>query len=165
MPTIPPLAAELNDWVMNERCTVSDLEFYDEFNQEYRPSNWTRNAASDDELLTFVQDGTGGQYALWITPAGVEGAPVVKLGSDGEVAVMSRDLVDFAWLIACGVEPLGVGDDGKLRDPIEACPEMQAWVRTIAPDRKFGTAKQTLDAARAAYPKLVAHIRSLAATT
>ncbi|MFO0624816.1 MAG: hypothetical protein U0325_04310 [Polyangiales bacterium] len=30
------------------RSTVRDLEFYDAFNQEYRPSHWTRNPASDE---------------------------------------------------------------------------------------------------------------------
>ena len=162
MPAFPALVADISDWVMNGRCTVSDLEFYEEFNQEYRPSHWMRNPAADDEFLTFVQDGAGGQYTLWVG-GGETNPPVVKLGRDGEIAVLGRDLVDFAWLISCGVEPIGVGDDGELRDPFEASPEMQAWVRSLAPERSFGSARETLDAARAAYPKLGARVRELAA--
>ncbi|MFY0540711.1 hypothetical protein [Nannocystis pusilla] len=109
---------QLADWVMNGRCTVSDLEFYEQYNQEYRPSDWMRKPIADEEFFTFVQDGAGGQYALHLVGDGdVDRAPVVKLGRDGEVAVLGRDLIDFAWLIACGVEPIGVGDNGQLRGP------------------------------------------------
>ncbi|MDC0721115.1 hypothetical protein [Nannocystis bainbridge] len=165
MKAFPSLVEQLSDWVMNGRCTVSDLEFYEQYNQEYRPSHWMRNPAADEEFFTFVQDGAGGQYALHLVGE-LDGdhAPVVKLGRDGEVAVLGRDLIDFAWLIACGVEPIGVGDNGELRDPFEASAPMQAWVRTLDPGRSFGTAQETLQAAAAAYPALVQHIRTLAGT-
>lgn len=164
MPSIPKLAIEISDWVMNGRCTVADLEFYEEFNQGYSPAAWMGHDKADAELLTFVQDGVGGQYALWVVH-GVDGAPVVKLGRDGEVAVLGRDLVDFAWLIACGVEPIGVGDNGELDNPpTNASAEMQAWVRSIAPERTFGSAQETLAAAAAAHPTLVAHVSDLASS-
>jgi hypothetical protein len=121
------------------------------------------NPAADDELWTFAQDGAGGQYVLWVAPSGVDDAPVLKLGRDGELVVLGRDLLDFAWLIACGLEPIAVEDGGSFRDPLTASAEMQQWLRSLAPERSFGTARETLDAAVAAYPELVAHVRALAA--
>lgn len=165
MKAFPSLVEQLSDWVMNGRCTVSDLEFYERYNQEYRPSDWMRKPVADEEFFTFVQDGAGGQYALHLVgDVDVDRAPVVKLGRDGEVAVLGRDLIDFAWLIACGVEPIGVGDHGKLRGSFEASAPMQAWVRTLDSSRTFGTAEETLQNAAAAHPGLVQHIRTMAET-
>lgn len=165
MKAFPSLVQQLADWVMNGRCTVSDLEFYEQYNQEYRPSDWMRKPIADEEFFTFVQDGAGGQYALHLVgDVDIDRAPVVKLGRDGEVAVLGRDLIDFAWLIACGVEPIGVGDNGQLRGPFEASAAMQAWVRTLDANRTFGTAEETLQAAAAAHPGLVQHIRTMAET-
>jgi hypothetical protein len=163
MSDFPELITAIKSWVMNGRCTVRDLEFYETFNQEYRPSHWMPNPAADDELWTFAQDGAGGQYVLWVAPSGVDGAPVLKLGRDGELVVLGRDLLDFAWLIACGLEPIAVQDGGGFRGELTASAEMQQWLRSLAPERSFGSARETLDAAAAAYPELVAHVRALAA--
>lgn len=161
MSDFPELITQITPWVMNGRCTVQDLEIYQAFNQEYCPADWTGNPAANNELSTFAQDGAGGQYALWIGPAGIAGAPVVKLGRDGELVVLARDLLDFAWLIACGVEPIAVGDDATLRDPVTASEEMQQWVHSLAPERTFGGVRETFDAAAAAFPELVARLRTL----
>ncbi len=163
MSDVPELITAISPWIRDGRCTVKDLECYETFNQEYRPSYWMPNPAADDELWTFAQDGAGGQYVLWVAPAGVDGAPVLKLGRDGEVVVLGRDLLDFAWLIACGLEPIEVEDGGKFRGTLTASAEMQQWLRSLAPARSFGTARETLDAAATAYPELVARVHALAA--
>ncbi len=163
MSDFPALIHQITPWVMNRRCTVEDLEIYEAFNQEYSPSDWTGNPAANAELSTFAQDGAGGQYALWLGAAGIEGAPVVKLGRDGELVVLARDLLDFAWLLACGVEPIGVGDNGTVRGTVTASEEMQQWVHSLAPGRAFGTVRETFDAATTAFPELVARVRAFTA--
>ena len=164
MPTIPQLLQDLAPWIYEEdRCTVHDLEFYEEFNAGYRPSNWTGNPATDEEFLTFAQDGVGGQYTLWLGARSLDESPVVKLGRDGELLVLARDPLDFAWLIASGVEPIGVGDDG-VREVAEPTPAMQEWVRSQAPGRTFVDPAATLRAAHEAYPELVARVRAFTST-
>lgn len=134
---------------------------YGELNEQYQPSDWTRNDAANEELLTFAQDGAGGQYALWVGTVDMERAPVVKLGDDGDLIVLAKDAFDFAWLLACGVEPIAVAEDGTLPSDLVASEELQAWVREQAPGRSFGSPSEILAAAREAYPELVAHVRSL----
>ncbi len=162
MSELPKLMIALAPWVEDGRCSVSDLEFYEAFNDQYRPSDWTRNGAADEELLTFAQDGAGGQYALWVGgPDGLEAAPVVKLGDDGDLLVLGRDLLDFAWLLSCGVEPIGISEDITLPTDLVSSEEMQAWIFEQEPGRTFGSVRETLQLANQAFPQLVAHIRSL----
>lgn len=162
MPDLPKLLSALVPWVEEGRCSVTDLEFYEAFNDQYRPADWTRNEAADEELLTFAQDGAGGQYALWVGGSGgLESAPVVKLGDDGDLIVLGRDLLDFAWLLSCGIEPIGIAEDITLPIDLVASEEMQAWVSSQAPGRVFGNVREILGAASQAFPALVTHIRSL----
>ncbi|WP_407078012.1 SMI1/KNR4 family protein [Streptomyces sp. NPDC126499] len=70
---------------------------------------WTGNQELDgDAFLPFGMDGTGGQVAFRRVRPGrplVE-QPVVFLGSEGEVRVLSQDLSGFLWLLAEGFGPL-----------------------------------------------------------
>ncbi|MGW7052636.1 SMI1/KNR4 family protein [Streptomyces sp. NPDC054887] len=70
---------------------------------------WTGNGElTGDDFRVFGQDGTGGYAAFWlIRPDWIlTDQPVVFLGSEGETAVVARDLDDFLWLLAGGYGPL-----------------------------------------------------------
>ncbi len=160
MKEIPDTLLALAEWVHNGRCTVSDLEFYEEFNQEYRPSHWTRNPASDDALGTFAQDGAGGQYALWFDAPGDGPPPVVKLGRDGELLPLAVDALAFAWLLACGVEPIAVRDDGAFEGPTTPSEALQDWVRLQDPERDFDQPAAVIAEAARDFPTFVDSVRA-----
>lgn len=164
MKEIPDTLLALAEWVHNGRCTVSDLEFYEEFNQEYRPSDWTRNPASDDALGTFAQDGAGGQYALWFDAPGDVPPPVVKLGDDGDLLPLAVDALAFAWLIACGVEPILVRDDGTFDEPAPPSEALQNWVRLQDPERDFDDPAAVIAEAARAFPTFVDSVRAQSQT-
>ena len=69
---------------------------------------WTGNPTyTAREFLFFGKDGCGGYAALWLTngEGTLEEQPVVFLGSEGETAVLARDLYDYLWLLAGGFGP------------------------------------------------------------
>lgn len=69
---------------------------------------WTGNTElSGDDFRVFGQDGTGGYAAFWLIRPGrpLIDQPIVFLGSEGETAVLARDLGDFLWLLSGGVGP------------------------------------------------------------
>ncbi|MFG2825566.1 SMI1/KNR4 family protein [Kitasatospora sp. NPDC048365] len=89
-----------------------DFEPFPEFLPAGQATEWFRawtgnEALSGDDFLVFGQDGTGGYAAFWLVRVGVPVAeqPLVFLGSEGEVAVLARDLGEFLWLLAAGYGP------------------------------------------------------------
>ncbi|MFJ8040593.1 SMI1/KNR4 family protein [Kitasatospora sp. NPDC096147] len=69
---------------------------------------WCGNEEQNgSEFLVFGADGSGGCAAVWLTRPGrpLADQPVVFLGSEGEAAVVARDLGDFLWLLADGFGP------------------------------------------------------------
>ncbi len=160
MREIPDTLRALADWVHGGRCTVHDLEFYEAFNQEYRPSHWTRNPDSDEALGTFAQDGAGGQYALWFDAPGDGPRPVVKLGDDGDLVVLALDALEFAWLIASGVEPIGVREGGAIAGAEAPSEALQQWVQQQDPARDFGAPDAIIARAMAANPTFAASVQA-----
>jgi hypothetical protein len=104
----------------------------------------------------FARDGTGGLPAFGIREPDttVEAQPIVFFGSEGELAVIARDL----WLLANGLAPLEpvFGLDGT-PEPIPA-------LVTLA-ERHIGLpsrpAEAVIDAARAELPALTALVDSV----
>ncbi|MET9954285.1 SMI1/KNR4 family protein [Streptomyces sp. NPDC006339] len=90
-----------------------DYEPYSAFPSAEETTDWIRAWTGNQELdgdafLPFGMDGTGGQVAFRRVRPGrplVE-QPVVFLGSEGEVRVLSQDLSGFLWLLADGFGPL-----------------------------------------------------------
>lgn len=130
--TFPAVLVELNDWVNGGRAGEIDFEMYESFNEQYKPSDWTRNPATDDELFTFAMDGTGGQVAIWRRDPGGshDDQPIVFMGSEGEVKPLAMSLPGFLFLIASGLGPLEITSGGE---PAEN-EEMMAWVKESYPD-------------------------------
>lgn len=71
-------------------------------------------------LVVFAQDGTGSLFCLWLRPGhdDVDTAPVVYLGSEGELGVLGKDPAAFLEFVASGVTYDGHG--GGFFDPLEA---------------------------------------------
>lgn len=89
-----------------------DFEPYPEFLSRSETAEWWRawtgNAELDgSQFRVFGQDGTGGLAAFWLVRAGkpLVRQPVVFLGSEGETAVVARNLDAYLWLLADGFGP------------------------------------------------------------
>ncbi|MFD8757146.1 SMI1/KNR4 family protein [Kitasatospora sp. NPDC059577] len=112
---------------------------------------WTDNTeSSGDDFRVFGQDGTGGYAAFWLVrPDGaLVDQPVVFLGSEGETAVVARDLADFLWLLADGVGPCeAAGGYGTDRGP-RPDRRLTAVAERFAPGRQQSAAAVIERAAR-----------------
>jgi hypothetical protein len=122
-------------------------------------------------LIVFAQDGTGSLFCLWLRPGrdDVDSAPVVYLGSEGELGVLGKDPAAFLEFVASGVTYDGHG--GCFFDPLESDDDEEFAAETMARRAKVAkwvmqrTGKKELrqpDALRAeaeaAYPDLEAWI-------
>jgi hypothetical protein len=84
-----------------------DFEAFDTFVSREETTEWFRawtgNPAVDgDAFRIFGRDITGGYAAFWLAADGkpIAAQPIVFLGSEGELGVISSDLSDFLWLLA-----------------------------------------------------------------
>ncbi len=137
----------------------ADLEGYAAFNEQYKPSDWTRNPAADTSLLTFAMDGAGGQFALWRqADRALLDCPVVQLGDDGDARVLARDFASFCALVAAGVNLFAVED--APHGPRSA---LQTFVRDAWPGRDFGDVATILQSAAAEHPAFAPWLMSLTA--
>jgi hypothetical protein len=100
-----------------------DFEPFERFDSaEATAAWWTAWTGNDDAgvppFRSFGMDGSGGLAAIWIREpaAALDTQPVVFLGSEGEIAVLAKDLVDYLWLLGNGVGPLEAVD-GLHRTP------------------------------------------------
>ncbi|MFJ4681684.1 SMI1/KNR4 family protein [Kitasatospora sp. NPDC088783] len=95
-----------------------------------------------DGFRIFGQDGTGGYAGLWLarpTPALAE-QPVVFLGSEGETAVIARDLGDFLWLLADGLGLCEAADPHERRRAARPAPGLRSVAEKFAPGRNRSAA-------------------------
>ena len=76
------------------------------------------------QLLPFGSGASGDVYALWLTEGlPPDQAPVVMLGSEGELAVLARDPEQFCRLLCLGYSEIGQDDpNGAPSDFDEAEP-------------------------------------------
>src|SRR5262249_55105188 len=67
-----------------------------------------RNPEKTTQLRSFAGDGDGGIYALWLVgERTLSTAPVVFLGGEGEVAVVTDSMRDFLTLLGTGQDRVG----------------------------------------------------------
>lgn len=118
---------------------------------------WTGNAElTGDGFRVFGQDGTGGYAAIWLLrqDCALVEQPIVFLGSEGETAVVARDLDDFLWLLAGGYGPLEATPSFTTSEP-EWTPrphqELTAIAERHAPHRRR-TAADVIALASQEYP-------------
>lgn len=83
--------------------------------------HWTGNPdVTGEEFRPFGRDGGGGYVCSWIIRKGADlvDQPVVYLGSDGDVAVLTADAWDALWFFAHGFGPHDVPTE---LEPGERC--------------------------------------------
>lgn len=108
-----PLAAALAVPFEFEDGEGVDFEPLEEFLSAEETTDWWRSWTDNPELTgdafrVFGGDASGSHAAFWLVREGAELAaqPVVLLGSEGETAVVARNLGDFLWLLADGSGPV-----------------------------------------------------------
>lgn len=154
----PPVLAALEKWVNEGRAGEIDFEMYQSFNEQYKPSDWTRNAKTDEELFTFGMDGTGGQVAIWRTDTAksFDALPVVFMGSEGEVKPFAMTLPKFLFLLASGLGPAEAFFGGE----VSTNDEMMDWLRGEYPSANFGEPSEILEEAASELAHFEEHIMS-----
>jgi hypothetical protein len=126
----PGALTELRSIITGPIQRQLDLWGYESFNETYKPSDWTRNKASDETLFTFGKDGVGGQALIWMRnpKAPLLENPVAFLGRDGEVAVIATTFAKFARLLSLGIGPFAIASDGVPEEP-KPVPAIEAWAK------------------------------------
>jgi len=155
----PQVLAALEKWVNDGRAGEIDFEMYQSFNEQYKPSDWTRDPKTDEELFTFGMDGTGGQVAIWRTDPekSFDALPVVFMGGEGEVRPLATTLPKFLYLLASGLGPIEASFGGEA-NPNE---EMMEWVQAEYPSTKsFGDPKELLEEAASELAHFEEHLMS-----
>ena len=153
--TLPPRSSEFVEEIaafcelLNSGAAGdADLEGYASFNEQYKPSDWARNPAVDQHMLTFAMDGAGGQITLWRQPGReLLDNPVVQLGDDGELHVLAPDFPSFVALVAAGVNLFS-----RSTDDLSPQPQLQEFLTETWSDRTFDDAATILSTAQAAWP-------------
>lgn len=155
----PDVLVDLEKRVNGGDAGEIDFEMYQSFNEQYKPSDWTRDPKSDDEFLSFGMDGTGGQVAIWKNAkAELDALPIVFLGSEGEASMLAKDLPSFLSMLAAGVGPYEAATEIYEGEPSE---DLLEWVKETYPKHKASTPEKTVAAAKKAFPKFEEHLQSL----
>ncbi len=151
-----PEVAAFCELVNSGGAGEADLEGYESFNEQYKPSDWARNPALDQQMLTFAMDGAGGQFTLWRQPGReLLDNPVVQLGDDGELHVLAKDFASFVALVAEGVDLFS-----KSLEDLDERPQLKDFVKKQYGERDFGDAGDILQNAKTAWANFEEWMRS-----
>jgi hypothetical protein len=157
------------EWGWDEETETEsgyDFALYEAFEAPERTAwwfrLWTGNAEVDGgEFRFFGTTGAGDYVGFWLVrpEAPITAQPVVYVGSEGQVAVIARDLGDLLWLFAAGYGPAEAAEDpGGEREPSD---DFRAIAERHAPGRKSTSAEQIVSAARAEFPQFSDYIDAL----
>ncbi len=165
--TFPPALEDLAGFGGSDE---PEFEMFDEFESPEETADWldmwTGNDGVDGrEFRCFGKDFGGGYLALWPVREGrpPEEQPVVYLGSEGDVAVLGRDVGSFLWLLAQGVDPHscpGKAESGDPVEPRETHPELAEIAERHAPGARRAP-KEILARAREEFPHFQAVIDAM----
>ncbi len=167
-PTFPKILAEANACeykYLGEEDAGMDFFPFSAFETAEETASWARTWTGNPtytarEFLLFGKDGCGGYAALWLTNSEgtLEEQPVVFLGSEGETAVLARDLYDYLWLLAGGFGPQeAVFYPESRRVPVAA---FERLAEKYAPTRRK-TPTEVLAAAHDRFPGLRAALNAV----
>jgi hypothetical protein len=146
---VTDLLADFGEWLRSRGAgSVGYFRF-----QSERPSDyWIENGADLHPWFAFfMKDPTGGEIGYWM-PDGktIASPPVVSLGSEGEVSVMSETLEGFLALLAN--RATGHSDlDSRSDDGRDEGAELAAWLKlrevrvATGSSRNFPDLKKWLD--------------------
>lgn len=155
---MPPALLEAHQHGFDYRDgTGVDFEPYQEFMSPTETADWwhswTGNPDTDGaEFLVFGQDGSGGLAAFWLvrTDEPLDRQPVVFLGSEGEIAVIARDLDSYLWLLADGYGPWEAARYDN-PDP-DSQPQPDPRLVELAQRTPRQSATEVIERARAEFP-------------
>ena len=164
-PTLPVALAAAHRLWLAEYPHWHDFEPEDEFAWSVETTEWWHDWTDNPDagpapFRVFGRDSTGGVAAFWTREPGarIETQPMVLLGSEGEIAVLARDLDDYLWLLAGGATPFAaVWPPQHAPVPIPALVAL-ARQHTGEPAPSVET---VLGAARAELPALEALVESV----
>lgn len=165
MTTLPSIFEGLADAEVG--AEHPEFELRDPGESEADIKAWLGGLPSDgSRLIVFAQDGTGSLFCLWLRPEhdDVDRAPVVYLGSEGEVGVLARDPAAFLEFVASGLTY--DGHNGEFFDPLDSDDDedfaseetarrakVAAYVRRQTGKTELRHPKQVRAEAEAAFPK------------
>lgn len=98
----------------------SEFELRDPSGSDRAINAWFGALPGDGtRFIVFAQDGTGSLYCVWLRPGHdhIETAPIVYLGSEGELGVLGKDPTAFLEFVASGMS--FDGHAGSFFDPLE----------------------------------------------
>jgi hypothetical protein len=156
------------DWEWDEVTDTArgyDFEPYEAFEAPAQTAwwfrLWTGNPGVDgSEFRFFGSTGSGDYAGFWLVRPGspVTDQPIVYIGSEGQRAVVARDLGDLLWLFAAGYGPgEAVEDHASSPEPNEA---FRAIAERHAPGREL-PAEQIVATAQAEFPHFSDYIDAL----
>jgi hypothetical protein len=169
---LPPALAEIREigfeWDYDEETDEAvgcDFDLYEALEDPERTAwwfrLWTGNPETDGgEFRFFGTSGSGDYTGFWLVRPGVPltDQPVVHIGSEGQRAVLARNLGDLLWLFAAGFGPNEAYENPDAQpQPNEA---FGAIARRYAPAAEL-PASQILAAAQAEFPHFSELIDSL----
>ena len=156
------------DWEWDEATETArgcDFEPHEAFESPARTARWFRlwtgNPEVDGSEFRFFGSTGAGDYAgFWLVRPGepVIDQPIVYIGSEGQRAVVARNLGDLLWLFAAGYGPAeAVEDRGGILEPNGA---FRAIAERHAPGRELRV-EQIVSAAKAEFPHFSDYVDAL----
>ena len=154
--SFPPALAALYEIDFDFMNGGIDYQPYNEFLPAREATEWFRawtgnDSVTGDMFRIFGRDGTGGYAAIWAATEGepLSYQPIVFMGSEGELAVLARNLSDFLWLLADGWGPSEVIHGRRREEPAAGVDAIAA--RYAAPPKR--TASEVTAAAKEGFPE------------
>lgn len=146
----------------------SEFELRDPAGSDDDIKSWLGALPRDGtRFVVFAQDGTGSLFCLWLRPGhdDIDTAPVVYLGSEGELGVLGKDPAAFLEFVASGVtfdghggyffDPLETEDDEELEAEVLARrAKVAKWVMQRTGKQALRKPEELRAEAEAAYPDL-----------
>jgi hypothetical protein len=123
---------------------------------------WFRKStAAQNILLPFGRGACGDVYSLWLTEGlPPERAPVVMLGSEGQLVVLAVDSSEFCRLLCLGYSEIGVDDPESPPSDYEATKNFRDFIQAKYNFSLPDTAEPILKFAKDRFPSFPDWVRN-----
>ena len=143
------------DWEWDEETDTAEGCDFEPYNAFEAPADtawwfrlWTGNSEADgSEFRFFGSSGSGDYTGFWLVRPGapITDQPVVFVGSEGQRAVVARNLGDLLWIFAAGYGPSEAVNERRARqspdDDFRAIAERHAPGRELPVDQLVAAAQ------------------------
>jgi len=104
-------------------------------------------------FLPFGRGACGDVYAIWLTEElSPDAAPVVMLGSEGQLEVLAVDATQFVRLLCLGYSEIGLNDPDDEPTDFDATIGFRSFIQTKYRFDLPSTARPIFDEARSRFP-------------